>query len=160
MLSIGPRRFFPEPLDATVVHVPGGLTPAVQRRLGSELVAWLTTVRGDGSPVSRPVWFVWEEPDVLVYSAASAHKVRHLLEHPKASLHFNTDHNGGDVVVFDVEGSVEPSAAPPSQCPGYLGKYKTRIAAFGLSVVAYDETFPTRLRLRVVRQAPTGDTLG
>jgi PPOX class probable F420-dependent enzyme len=147
-------------VDSTVVRVSVDLIPAVRRRLGSDLIAWLTTVRGDGTPVSRPVWFVWEQPDLLVYSAASAHKVRHLLDRPRASFHLNTDQEGGGVVVFDVEGSVEPSAAPPSQCPGYLGKYQARIAGFGLSVAAYDDIFPTLLRLRVLRQAPTGDTLG
>jgi hypothetical protein len=38
------------------------------RRLRSEQVAWLTTVRADGQPQSTPVWFLWDGRTFLLYS--------------------------------------------------------------------------------------------
>jgi PPOX class probable F420-dependent enzyme len=41
-------------------------------RLQDEIIAWLVTVRGDGQPQPSPVWFLWQDPDILVYSRPEA----------------------------------------------------------------------------------------
>ena len=48
------------------------------RRLRSEQVAWLTTVRADGQAQSSPVWFLWDGETFLVYSQPGAPKVRNV----------------------------------------------------------------------------------
>ena len=37
-----------------------------ERRLRSEAVAWLTTVRADGQAQASPVWFLWDEGTATV----------------------------------------------------------------------------------------------
>ena len=51
------------------------------RRLRSEQVAWLTTVRADGQAQSTPVWFLWDGETFLLYSQPGAQKVRNLAAH-------------------------------------------------------------------------------
>ena len=136
------------------------LSPTAVRRLSEEHIAWLTTVRSDGSPATRPIWFVWEAPQLLVYSEPHVHKIRHLIADPCANIHFNTDAEGGSVVVLDVEAVVEPDAPPPSQCPGYADKYGKAILRLGTTVPEYDRRFTTLIRLRVHRSVDTNDTLG
>ena len=136
------------------------LSATAQTRLASDLVGWLTTIRPDGSPATRPVWFVWHEPELLVYSEPHAHKVRHLARDRRANVHFNSDGEGGSIVVLDVEGRVEHDAPRPSTCPDYLSKYADWIRRLGLTVDAYDRQFSTLLRLVVRRCVDTQDTLG
>ena len=48
------------------------------RRLREERIAWLTTVRADGSdgqPQSVPVWFLWDGETFLVYSRPDRQKL-------------------------------------------------------------------------------------
>jgi Pyridoxamine 5'-phosphate oxidase len=42
-----------------------------ERRLRTEPIVWLTTVRADGRPQSSPVWFLWDGDGYLArYRAA------------------------------------------------------------------------------------------
>ena len=135
------------------------LTPQAERKLAHDLIVWLTTTRRDGTPVSRPVWFAWSDPDLLVYSQPRGHKVAHLARDPRASVHFNSSPTGEDIVVFDVLTSIEERAQPPSSCPEYLEKYGRLIPPLGLTVREYDSMFSTLLRLSVLCQVDTEDSL-
>ena len=136
------------------------LTGSAESKLRGDLVAWLTTIRPDGSPAARPVWFVWHDPEILVYSEPQTHKVRHLERDARASVHFNSDDEGGAIVVLDVEAAVEHDAPTPSECEGYLAKYADWISRLGVTSEAYDGQFSTLLRLVVRRCINTFDTLG
>ena len=68
----------------------------VARRLESEHVAWLTTVRADGQPQPSPVWFLWDGDSILIYSRPNQPKLRNIAGNPKVSLSFNSDGDGGD----------------------------------------------------------------
>jgi PPOX class probable F420-dependent enzyme len=136
------------------------LSASASRKLNGDLVAWLTTVRRDGSPATRPVWFVWDEPEILVYSEPGTYKVRHLRRDPRANVHFNSDAGGGTIVVLDVIATVSDAALAPSSCSGYLTKYADAIERLGVSVAEYDVRFSTLVRLTVRRCVDTADTLG
>ena len=120
---------------------------------------WLTTTRRDGTPVSRPVWFVWDGNAIVVYSRPAARKVAHLLERPHASVHFEGGHEADDIIVVDVRAEVLRDAVPPSQLPAYSSKYATRIEDLGLTRERYDALFTTQLRLEVLREVPVLDEL-
>jgi len=70
------------------------LTVAAESKLTGDLIAWLTTVRPDGSPVTRPVWFVWRNPELLVYSAPHTNKVHHLERDARACVNLDSDEEG------------------------------------------------------------------
>ena len=48
----------------------------VARRLEQELIIWLTTVRVDGTPQPSPVWFLWADQSLLIYSQPNKQKLR------------------------------------------------------------------------------------
>jgi nitroimidazol reductase NimA-like FMN-containing flavoprotein (pyridoxamine 5'-phosphate oxidase superfamily) len=39
-----------------------------ERRLRSDIIAWLTTVGSDGRPYTVPVWFLWDGETILLFS--------------------------------------------------------------------------------------------
>ena len=82
----------------------------VKRRLRREKVIWLTTVDAQHAPQPRPVWFPWDGRTFLIFSENGKAKLRHIARNPAVSLNFNTDQDGGDVVVFWDRAALEKTA--------------------------------------------------
>src|SRR5919108_3496823 len=122
-----------------------------QRRIASDNVAWLTTVTDSGAPAPNPVWFVPDGGDLLVFSAPNARKVHNIGRRPRVTLHFNSDADGGDVVVITGEATVTPDR-PPSAVAAYLDKYESAITGqIGTTVTEIDATYNTEIRIRPTR---------
>ncbi|RCV53978.1 TIGR03667 family PPOX class F420-dependent oxidoreductase [Marinitenerispora sediminis] len=96
----------------------------VHRRLNQELVIWLTTVDAAGAPQPNPVWFLWDGEAVLVYTATTAHRVRHLARNPRVSLHLDGGEFGRDIVVLSGTAHRRPDLPPADEHPGFLAKYR------------------------------------
>jgi len=101
-----------------------------KKHLKSEYFIWLTTVDSKGMPQPRPVWFIWENDSVLIFSQAKAFKVKHIKNNSKASLHFNTEDKAGDrhVIIFTGEAVFDTDSPPAHKVRAYLKKYKSGIA--------------------------------
>ena len=122
-----------------------------ERRLRSEPVAWLTTVRADGQAQASPVWFMWDGETFLLYSQPGAQKVRNLAANPKVALHLGDDGNGGDVVSFEGTATVEPDGPRADRVDGYLAKYQAAIEALGYEPGPFARTYSTAVRVRPTR---------
>ena len=102
----------------------------VDARLSHNLMAWLTTVRPDGQPITLPIWFLLREDEtILVYSQPTSAKFRNIDANPKVSLVLDVCDFGRSIV--RIEGTATPSidVVPADQQPAYLAKYTERIAS-------------------------------
>jgi PPOX class probable F420-dependent enzyme len=123
----------------------------VARRLREEIVVWMTTVTPAGSPLPRPVWFLWDGTEsVLVYSQTGA-RVRNIEARPRVTLNFDGDGEGGDIVVLSGTASVEADAPPADQRPEYLSKYDGHIARIGMTPATFAERYSVPVRVRFTR---------
>ena len=135
-------------------QLPQGKRERVEARLRSNLIAWLTTVRPDGQPVSVPVWFLLrEDGTILLYSQPGKAKLRNIVGNPRVSLTLDVTDIGRDVV--RIEGTVQQLHDQPAadEEPDYLAKYLERIATVFGSPERFAELFsaalvitPSRLR--------------
>src|ERR671931_961978 len=96
------------------------LTQEVSSRLESDNYGWLTTVAKSGQPVPRLVWFYFDGSDVIVYSEPNAAKVRHIKNHPRVSLHLDSDGNGAGVVAVGGDARIDAEGADPLKDADYL----------------------------------------
>ena len=55
---------------------------ALDRRIRSETVIWLTTVSAEGRPHIVPIWFSWDGRTFLVFTKPGAKKVRNIRSNP------------------------------------------------------------------------------
>jgi PPOX class probable F420-dependent enzyme len=95
------------------------------RRLREEKLGWLATVRGDGTPVPVPVWFLWDgDASFLIYSRPGTAKLRNIARNPRVSLSLDGDGQGGDIVVVLGEAHVAHGEPPADQLPQYVEKYR------------------------------------
>jgi len=120
-------------------------------RLKSEQVIWLTSVSSAGSPVPNPVWFVWDGETFLIYTQAKAVRLKHLAARPQVSLHFNSDADGNDIIVFSGNAALDPAAPPANEHAGYLAKYRDGIRALGMMPEMYGKVYSVAIRVTPAR---------
>jgi PPOX class probable F420-dependent enzyme len=123
----------------------------VPRRLREEIVVWMTTVTPAGSPLPRPVWFLWDGAEsVLVYSQPGA-RVRNIEANPRATLNFDGDGEGGDIVVLSGTAVIDSNAPPADQTPEYLSKYDEHIGRIGMTPATFAQRYSVPVRVRFTR---------
>ena len=119
--------------------------PKLADRAG-EPIAWLTTVTQRGRPAPRPVWFVLDGDDIVLFSKPDTAKLRHIEANPEVSFHLNSDSHGGSILVVNGKAHVEPGKA--SEAPGYVDKYGSHYAAIGFETPeAFDAAYSVRIRV-------------
>ena len=118
-----------EPMTLTS-RLPAEDRERVEGRLRHNVIAWLTTVRQNGQPVTTPVWFLFREDDtILVYSQPESAKFRNIDANPKISLVLDVSDLGRNIV--RIEGTAAPTndEEPADRQPEYVAKYAERIGA-------------------------------
>jgi PPOX class probable F420-dependent enzyme len=100
----------------------------VARRLREEQIIWLTTVGADGTPQPNPVWFLWDGDSFLIYNMNDARRIEHLRRNPRVALNFDSDGQGGDIMVIAGEARFGDAEPPADQVPAYTDKYRQAIA--------------------------------
>src|SRR3954471_1797632 len=121
------------------------------RRLAEERLALLTTVDGRGTPQPVPVWFVYEDGSVLLYSEPGQAKLRNIARNARVALHLDGDGQGGDIVVLTGEAREAPEQAPAHQVPAYAAKYAWGFERLGLSAEQFAARYSVPVRIAVSR---------
>jgi PPOX class probable F420-dependent enzyme len=119
----------------------------VARRLGDEIVIWLTTVRADGTPQPSVVWFLWEHDTFLIYSQSNKQKLRNIARNPKVSLNFDGNGRGGDLIIFSGEAQQVDDVPAVDQNPSYIAKYQDQITRIGYTVEQFAKSYSVALRV-------------
>jgi PPOX class probable F420-dependent enzyme len=123
----------------------------VARHLREDIVVWLTTVTPAGSPLPRPVWFVWDGADsIALYSQPSA-RVRNIEANPRVTLNFAGDGRGGDIVVLSGSAAIDRGGPPADQADDYLAKYDEHITRIGMSPEAFAQRYSVPVRIQLTR---------
>lgn len=116
-------------------------------RLRTEEVIWLTTVGNDGTPQPSPVWFLWEDDAVIIYSQPKAPKVGNIARHPQIALNFNSDAGGGNVVILTGTAEIVADAPPAKAHAAYLAKYGEAITRIGMNPDSFADGYSTAIRV-------------
>lgn len=121
------------------------------RHLKKEFFIWLTTVDSSGTPQPRPVWFVLEGDSLLMYSQPGAFKLKHILNNPNVSLHFNTPDAKGEeeVVIFRGTAKVDPKAEAANKNNIYIRKYRADIKRMGVTPQQFAQAYSTAVRIKL-----------
>ncbi len=115
----------------------------VARRMQDEEVVWLTTVGTDLTPQPRPVWFLWNGAEFVIFSQPKSRKNAHIARHPRVALNFNCDAGGSDVIAFTGTARIVTGPLPKEQMDAYLAKYREGIAGLGMSEAQMTQDYST-----------------
>jgi PPOX class probable F420-dependent enzyme len=124
-----------------------------EARLGTNLMAWLTTVSPVGRANTVPVWFyVCGDDRILVYSQPGKAKLRNIAANAHVALGLDVTDLGRDIIRFEGTAVTDPKHLRADQVPGYVAKYMERVAAVFGTVEHFAALFseailitPTRL---------------
>ena len=120
-----------------------------KKHLKSEYFIWLTTVDSNGAPQPRPVWFIWENDTILIFSQAKAHKVKHIQNNPNVSLHFNTEDNEGEkrLIIFTGRAVIDKDCLPANKIHAYVRKYKSGFVGLKMTAEQFAKEYSVALRI-------------
>jgi PPOX class probable F420-dependent enzyme len=123
-------------------HLPADRRSHVEARLHGNLMAWLTTVRPDGRPVSVPVWFLLSDDETfLVYSKPNTPKLRNLQQNPNVALGLDVTDLGRDIIRLDGTAAYVEMVPPADQNRQYVAKYIERIGAIFGTAAKFAELY-------------------
>jgi PPOX class probable F420-dependent enzyme len=122
----------------------------VARHLREELVVWMTTVTPAGSPLTSPVWFLWDGAESVLMHSMPGARVRNIEANPRVALNFAGDGRGGDIVVLSGSAAID-SEAQPADAGDYLAKYEARIAGMKMTPEAFAERYSVPVRVHLTR---------
>jgi PPOX class probable F420-dependent enzyme len=130
---------------------PATPPPEARALLDRAEVIWLTTVSPDGQPQTSPVWFLFDDPEFIVYSRPDAPRIGNLRANPLVSLNLIDDRSPRAV---SIEGTAAPVGGPPAtDNPAVVTKYAEALARMGTTAEWFAAEFsqpviikPTRWR--------------
>jgi PPOX class probable F420-dependent enzyme len=93
---------------------------SVLERLDREPLAWLCTLRSDGSPHQTPVWFVFHDATLWICSAEKNRKVRNVRLDPRVSVALE---GGSAPVVAEGRATLRPCDFSPDVIERFRTKY-------------------------------------
>ena len=122
------------------------------RRLERDLILWLTTVTTEGQPQASPVWFLWVDDEILLYSRADTPRAANIRANPRVSANFEGDGAGGDIVSIEGEARItRERAALTDVPPQYVAKHAEELAANGWTMESMLVDYPVEIRIRPTR---------
>lgn len=122
----------------------------VLARLQDERAGWLTTVAPDGTPQSSPIWFIWDDDELYLYSRQSS-RVRNIRQNPRVSFNLDGNRLGGEVVVFEGTAVIDEQAAAVYENEQYLEKYGPVMAEREWSPEWFADNYPVFIRVQPTR---------
>jgi PPOX class probable F420-dependent enzyme len=125
--------------------------PSAAAALEADPVAWLSSVRRDGSPHLVPVWFHWDGERVVAFSKPHARKVENLRQQPRVMIAVGTP--GPDFAVELIEAHAELPDAPAAEVmpSGFGAKYAELLRRAGLTAQHFAEVYSQPIVLRPTR---------
>ncbi len=123
------------------------LGEAVIERLEDDIIIWLTTLGRDGAPHPKPVWFLWDNDEVLIYTQPDAAKIRHIARDGRVALNFNSSHDGGNVAVINGVARLVEDQSKAIEVPAYVAKYTAGIADINLTPESFSSAYSVAIRV-------------
>ena len=116
-------------------------------RLRSEIIVWLATTRPDGHPNIAPVWFLWEDPTILIFSQPNKQKLHNISQNPHVMLGLETEDRGDDAVMIEGTASIieDPNLTPT--LPAYAAKYGSNLQKLGWTAQDMAKEFTVAVRV-------------
>jgi len=121
-------------------------------RLRDDAILWLTTVSPAGQPQTSPVWFLWADGELLLYSRADTPRLANVTANPRVAANLDGDGQGGDVVTIEGQARVVTTTTTAGDVPpAYLAKYGRKIAEQGWTMASMLVDYPVTIRIRPTR---------
>lgn len=115
-------------------------SPHVEQRLQKEIIIWLSTVRADGRPHLVPVWFLWQDGKILIFSKPDQ-KIRNLHANSNVMLALEALDSGEDIVLIEGQARMSQAEQLSATMPAYKQKYAEGMQRLGITAEQMASTY-------------------
>jgi PPOX class probable F420-dependent enzyme len=128
-----------------------GPRASIVAALERDEVIWLSSIRPDGRPHLVPVWFVWNDDSIVVFSKPGAQKVRNLRRDPRAMVAIGEATAGFDIELIEAEADVAPGSSDETARERFATKYEAALRRAASTVEEFATVYSQSIRLRPTR---------
>lgn len=128
-----------------------GPRASIESALERHDVVWLSSTRPDGRPHLVPVWFVWSDGLIVVFSKPGAQKVRNLLADPRAMVAIGERTADFDIELIEAEAEVAPGSLDETARERFARKYEAALGRAASTVEEFAAVYSQSIRLRPTR---------
>lgn len=121
-------------------------------RLRDEVILWIATVRPDGKPHLVPVWFLWHEGTILVFSKPNNQKVRNLRQNSAVVVSLDNTDDGDDVITFEGVAELFDDLGVTPEMPEYASKYTGELADMNQTPASMAQEYTQAIRITPTRR--------
>jgi PPOX class probable F420-dependent enzyme len=132
-----------DPNDSKQAHIAD--------RLRNELILWLASVRPDGRPHLVPVWFLWEDETILIFSKPKNQKLTNLQANPAVAVALDSADDGDDIVVLEGVATLVNDPDTSAKLAAYATKYADRLADMGWTPESMAKEYTEAIRITLTR---------
>ena len=124
----------------------------LQERLERDLIVWISSTRPDGRPHLVPVWFLWQDGALLMFSKPDQ-KVRNLRAYPAVMFALDDTDTGEDVALIEGVATLLPEgeAPTPESLAAYAEKYAGKLAEMGWTPASMGQSYTQAIRITPTR---------
>jgi PPOX class probable F420-dependent enzyme len=122
----------------------------ILERLERNIIIWITSVRPDGRPHSVPVWFLWDNDSVLIFSRPDQ-KIKNLRANPAVVLALDNTAEGDDVILFEGTATLLDAAEVSTAHPAYAAKYQALLDRFQWTPESMAQDYNQPIRITPTR---------
>jgi PPOX class probable F420-dependent enzyme len=111
----------------------------------------LSSIRPDGRPHLVPVWFVWDDGSIVVYSKPHPQKVRNFRRDPRAMVAVGEPAGRFDVELIEAEAELGPGPSDGTARERFAQKYASALGRAATTVEEFAAVYSQSIRLRPTR---------
>ncbi len=122
----------------------------LQERLERDLIVWISSTRPDGRPHLVPVWFLWQDGELLMFSKPDQ-KVRNLRANPAVMFALDNTDTGEDVALIEGVATLLPPGEVTPELITYAQKYAGKLSEMGWTPTHMAQSYTQAIRITPTR---------
>ncbi len=120
---------------------------AVIDRLEAQKLAWLTTVDSTGTPQPNPVWFVWDDGVIYIFSKPNQAKLNNIARSGRVAVNLEATADEEHVTIFTGQAEIIDRADLPADIlDRYAERYKEGMKGIQMTRAEYEAAYTIPIR--------------
>ena len=119
----------------------------VIKRLEVQKLAWLTTMDSKGTPQPNPVWFIWDDGVIYIFSKPNQAKLSNIARSGRIALNLEATADEEHVTIFTGQAEIIDRAdLPAGILDRYAERYKDGMKGIQLTRAEYEAAYTIPIR--------------
>jgi PPOX class probable F420-dependent enzyme len=117
------------------------------KRLEEQKLAWLTTVDSMGTPQPNPVWFIWEDGVIYIFSKPHQAKLGNIARSGRVAVNLEATADEEHITIFTGRAEIiDPADLPEGILDRYAARYRDGMQGINMTRAEYEAAYTVPIR--------------